>query len=49
MKGAVGCDVAAVLREGWVIDCGIPIAALPAFNPGAKHIGEVVVVSEYRY
>ena len=48
MKGAIGCEVAAVPREGGVIDCGVPIAALPAFDPVAKHVGEVVVVSEYR-
>ena len=35
MEGAVGCDVAAVLREGGVIDRRVPIAALPAFDPGA--------------
>ena len=48
MKGAVGCDVAAVPREGGVIDCGVPVAALPAFDSGAQHVGEVVIVSEYR-
>lgn len=48
MKGAVGCEVTAVLREGGVIDCGVPIAALPAIDPVANHVGEIVVVSEYR-
>ena len=48
MEGAVGCDIAAVPGEGRVIDCGVPIATLPAFDPGAKHVGEVVIVSEYR-
>ena len=45
MKGAVGCDVAAVLGEGRIIDCRIPVAALPACDSRAKRVGEVVVVS----
>ena len=47
MERAIGCDVAAVPREGGVVDFGVPIAALPAVDPGAKHLGEVVIVSEY--
>ena len=45
MKGAVCCDVAAVLREGRIIDGRVPITALPASNPGAQCVCEVVIVS----
>ena len=48
MERAIGCNVAAVPREGGVVDCGVPIAVLPAFDPEAKHVGEVVIVSEHR-
>ena len=48
MERAIGCDVAAVPREGGVIDCRVPIAALPTFDPEAKHVGEVVIVPELR-
>lgn len=40
-----GGDVVTVLVEGWVVECGIPIAALPASDSVAEDVGEVVVVS----
>lgn len=46
MEGAVGGDVAAVLREGRIVDGGVPVATLPACDSGTECVGEVVVVSE---
>ncbi len=38
-------DVIAVLVEGWVVEGGIPVAALPAADSVAEDIGKIVVVS----
>ncbi len=45
MEGAVGGEIAAVLREGGAVDGGVPVAALPSSDARAERIGEVVVVS----
>jgi len=42
-----GCgDVVAIFIEGRVVDCRVPVAALPATDSIAKDIGKVIVVSE---
>jgi len=41
-----GGDVVAVLVEGWVVECGIPVATLPASDSVAEDVGKVVVVPE---
>ena len=43
-----GGDVIAVLVERWVVDGGIPVAALPASDSVAENIGEVIVISRLR-
>ena len=40
-----GGDVVTVLVEGGVVECRIPVAALPAADTVAEDVGEVIVVS----
>lgn len=40
-----GGEVAAVFVEGWVVEVGIPVAALPAADGVAEDLGEVIVVA----
>ena len=44
MEGAVCCDVAAILGKGRVVDCGVPVAALPASDSCAERVGKVVII-----